>query len=371
VTLALRTDLSYVQAVTRRVRVLLASGVAALLFAAAPTARAIPFGADLNLPANVGFDCTVIPSPPAFGNGFVVLPSGQPTCTWAAIGTIANPKAGTFLVPVAGTVTQVAVRVGPVTGPMQVVVMRAFRDQSTSSAPTVCCTEAGRTPVFTPTPNAVTTIATALAVRKDVIPDPINNTLTFDSLALSVLAPNVPIPAFDVGDHNPGNFGIPQSVVFHPAVAPGQERFLNSGVGGFQVLMAADVAPSQSGAGPTPAPGGAAPAAIVGRTATVRNGAAPVLIRCTLATGRCTGTLLLQNGAQAAARGKAKKVTYGRAAIDIAAGKRQTLQVKLTRAGKRLLRKKSKPKVWINASVGGEQVAATRVTLKKPPRKKR
>jgi hypothetical protein len=353
------------------VRVLVLGAAVAAALVAVPGVRAIPFGADLNLPANVGFDCTVIPSPPAFGNGFAVLPSTQPTCTWAAIGTIANPQAGTFLVPVAGTVTTVSVRVGPVTGPMQVVVMRAFRDQSTASAPTVCCTEAGRTPVFTPAPNAVTTIATALAVRKDVLPDPINNTLTFDSLALSVLAPNVPIPAFDVGDHNPGNFGIPQAVVFHPAVAPGQERFLNSGVGGFQVLLAADVTPSQSGAGPTPAPGGQAPAAIVGATATVRNGAAPVLIRCTLATGRCTGTLLLQNGAQAAARRRAKKVTYGRAAIDIAAGKQQTLQVKLTKAGKRLLKKKRKPKVWINASVGGEKVVARQITLKKPAKRKR
>jgi len=301
----------------------------------------------------------------------VPLPSGQPTCTWAAIGTIANPKAGTFLVPVAGTVTAFSVRVGPVTGPMQVVVMRAFRDQTTPSAPTVCCTEAGRSPVFTPAPNAVTTIATALAVRKDVVPDPINNTLTFDSLALSVLAPNVPVPAFDAGDHNPGNFAIPQAVVFHPAVAPGQERFLNSGVGGFQVLLAADVTPSQSGAGPTPAPGGAAPAAIVGATATVRNGAVPILIRCSLASGRCTGTLLLQNGAQAAARGRARKVTYGRAAIDIAAGKRQTLQVTLTRAGKKLLKKKSRPKVWVNASVGGVKVAPKQMTLKKPARRKR
>jgi hypothetical protein len=355
---------------TKRVRALALSViVGATALAVAPAARAIPFGADLNLPANVGFDCTVIPSPPAFGNGFVVLPSGQPTCTWAAVGTVANSRAGSFLVPVAGTVTTISVRVGPVTGPMQVVVMRAFRDQSTSSAPTVCCTESGRTPVFTPAPNAVTTIATALAVRKDVVPDPINNTLTYDSLALSVLAPSVPIPAFDVGDHNPSNFGIPQSVVFHPAVGPGQERFLNSGVGGFQVLLAADVTPSQSGAGPTPAPGGGAPAAIVGATATVRNGAAPILIRCTLATGRCTGTLLLQNGAQAAAAGK-RKLTYGRAAIDIAARKRQTLQVKLTRAGKRLLKRKHAPKVWVNASVGGVKVAAKQITLKQPARRK-
>ena len=132
----------------------------------------------------------------------------------------------------------------------------------------MCCTEVARTPVFVPTPNAVTTIATALPVRKDTLPDPINNTVTFDSLALSVLAPNVPVPAFDTGRHDPSDFSIPSAAVYHPAVAAGQERFISSGVGGFQVLMAADVTPSPTGAGPapqTPLPGGGvtAPIALV------------------------------------------------------------------------------------------------------------
>ena len=356
-----------------RARAVTALVVVAASLLAAPATRAIPFGADLNQPANVAFDCTALPLPNAFGTGFVLVPSGQPTCTWVAVGTVANPQQGTFLVPVAGTVTRIAVRVGPLTGPMQVVVMRAFRDASSTASP-VCCTEVGRTPVFTPAPNAVTTVDTALAVRKDVVPDPVNNTLTFDALALSVLAPNVPVPAFDTGRHNPGDFGSPSALVYHPAIGPGQEAFVgSSGVGGFQVLMAADVTPAATGAGPA-AGGGTAPAAVrlVQPAVSVRNGVAPVLIRCDLATGRCTGTLRLQSrraaGAARAATIPAAKVrmlTYGSARISVAAGHQGTVRVRLSKAGRRFVRAHRRAKVWMNATVGATRIAPTRLTLRR------
>jgi hypothetical protein len=350
----------------QRLALLLVGAVLATA-ALAPQAHAIGFGANLSLPANAAPDCTVLPLPTALGNGWYPAPSGAPTCTWANVGTVNDPQAGSFLAPVAGTVTQVRVRVGPVTGPMQVVVLRAFRDFFSTAAP-VCCTEVGRTPVFTPTPNAVTTLATALAVRKDVVPDPVNRTVTFDSLALSVLAPGVPIPAFDTGVHDPGNFNAPSAVVYHPAVAPGQERFLNAGVGGFQVLMDADVTPSQTGAGPAPGGAGQAPAAIalVQRAVSVRDGVAPLLIRCSLTSGRCVGTLLLQSrrGAAAAAA-KRRTVTYGRAQLDVAAGKRATVRVKLTKAGRKQLRKHDALRAWTNVSSAGKRLRVARVTLRR------
>jgi hypothetical protein len=331
----------------------------------ASTAAAIPFGADLNQPANVNFDCTVLPGPPpAFTPGFTVLPSGAATCTWMNVGSLLNLQAGTFVAPVAGTVTQVAVRVGPVTGPMQVVVMRAFRDFNSTASP-VCCIEVARTPPFTPTPNAVTTIATALPVRKDVVPDPINNTVTFDSLALSVLAPNVPVPAFDTGSHDPSNFAIPAAAVYHPAVAPNQERFISSGVGGFQVLMAADVTPSPTGAGPAPAGNVTAPIALARRVIAVNNGALRLPIRCSLATGRCIGTVRLQSGQPVAAAAAQRRITtYGKARVSIAAGRSAQVRIRLNRAGRRLMRSKRRPKVWANATIGGRPTAV-RVTLRR------
>jgi hypothetical protein len=381
-------------------------GALALAALLAPAhAHAIPFGADLNLPANVAFDCTVLPLPNAFGNGFAIAPSGQPTCTWMAVGTAADPRQGSLLVPVAGTVTAVQVRVGPITGPMQVVVLRSFRDTQ-AFEPSVCCMETARTPVFTPTPNAVTTIQTALAVRKDVVPDPNNQTTTVDSLALSVLAPNVPVPLFDTGIHDPSNFGAPSALVYHPAVGPGQERYTNSGVGGFQVLLAADVTPSASGQGPTVGPLGTgpqptAPAAIrlVQPAVSVRNGVAPILVRCDLATGQCTGVLRLQSrqagaaaatatapaatsagarrrhaGRRGAGRARPRRrparrppgtVTYGSAIFDVAAGAEGTVRVRLTRAGRRLLRRSARARVWVNATVAGRPIAPARLTLER------
>ncbi len=341
--------------------------VLALLGAAllTPAAGAVPFGTDLSLPPNTNIDCTVLPlPPPGFQPGFTVVPSGAGTCTWMAAGSALNPQANTFVAPVAGTVTAVSVRIGQVTGPMQVVVLRSVRDFF-STQPPICCTEVARSQVFTPAPNGVTTVATALPVRKDVVPDPINRTVVFDTLALSVLAPGVPVPLFDTGSHDPANLAIPSAVAFFPAIAPNTERFgfSGAGVGGFQVLMAADVTPSAT---TNPAPQGnvTAPVALVGRRLAVNNGAVRLPIRCSLLTGACTGTVRLANGAQAAATIAAVK-TYGKGKVRIPAGKQARVKVKLTKAGRKLLRRKRTAKVWVNAVIGGTKVRSKRYTLKR------
>jgi hypothetical protein len=135
--------------------------------------------------------------------------------------------------------------------------------------------------------------------------------------------------------------------------------------------MAADVTPAATGAGPAPAGGGTAPAALtlVQPAVSVRNGVAPVLIRCDLATGRCTGTLQLQSrqAARAAAlpAAKVRTVTYGTARISVAAGHQGTVRVRLSKAGRRLVRAHRRAKVWMNATVGGARIAPTRLTLRR------
>jgi hypothetical protein len=134
--------------------------------------------------------------------------------------------------------------------------------------------------------------------------------------------------------------------------------------------MAADVTPAATGAGPAPAGGGTAPAAIrlVQPAVSVRNGIAPVLIRCDLATGRCTGTLRLQSRQAARAAGAAKAartVTYGSGRIDIAAGHQARVKVRLSKRGRRLLRVHRRTKVWLSATVGGKRLPSTRLTLKR------
>ncbi len=336
-----------------------------LALAGAPAAGAVPFGTDLSLPANANVDCTVLPlPPPGFNPGFTVVPSGATTCTWMAAGTALNPQANTFVAPVAGVVTTVSVRAGRVTGPMQVVVLRSVRDFFSTQDP-ICCTEVARSQVFTPAPNGITTIATALPVRKDVVPDPINRTVVFDTLGLSVLAPGVPVPLFDTGSHDPANLANPSAIAFFPAIAPNTERFgfSGAGVGGFQVLMAADVTPTPV-TDPAPAGNVTAPVALVGRRLAVNNGAVRLPIRCSLVTGACTGTVRLANGAQAAATIAAVK-TYGKGKVRIPAGKQGRVKVKLTKAGRKLLKGRRSAKVWVNAVIGGTKVKSKRYTLKR------
>ncbi|HEY7632598.1 MAG TPA: hypothetical protein VH817_17965 [Thermoleophilaceae bacterium] len=326
------------------------------------SAGAIAFGGNLNLTPNTNFDCTLLPVPDPFGNA-TLLPSFQQTCTWMAVGTVAQPFLGSTLVPGNGVVTQVRVRVGGTVGPMRVVVLRAFRDAN-SLQPPVCCQEVAETTTFTPPPNSVFALNTALPVRNDgAVPDPVSNLITFDSIAISILTPGVAVPLFDTGSHDPANFSNPQAAAWFPAFLPGQQRTNETGVGGFQVLLNGEFAPTLV----PPAGGGLTPVqlALVLPAASVNAGRAAVSVRC-LSADQCRGLIVLQSARAVGAitSAKRKTATYGKARYSIAAGKAKKVKVKLSRAGKRLLKKHRRPKVWLNVTSGGKTGTA-RVTLKR------
>src|SRR5688572_31078488 len=89
------------------------------LVGAAP-AHSVTFGADLSQVPNADFDCTVVP-PFNFS-------TGVDTCTWWTTSTVAGSASQSLVVPSGGgVVKRVRVRVGPVTGPMQVVTLRSIR----------------------------------------------------------------------------------------------------------------------------------------------------------------------------------------------------------------------------------------------------
>jgi hypothetical protein len=134
-----------------------------------------------------------------------------------------------------GVITNVRVRVGPVTGPMQVVVQQALRKDNPASPgnPTYACCQAIRfSQVFTPAANSTTSVRVNLPIRQDISPDPSTGYYVDQHLALSVLAANVPIPAAS----NP-NSGFS---IFFPAWAPGDERCCPYGSLGAIVTMNAD-----------------------------------------------------------------------------------------------------------------------------------
>lgn len=138
-------------------------------------------------------------------------------------------------------------------------------------------------PVFTPAPDSITTVPTALAMIEDPIPPPndgISNARG-DFLALSVLAPNVPIPANF--DNMAGYYGYapapdPQNT---PAPSP-NPLFARTGGFGYYISMSADLRVGGGGNDPIPvtiATGGQ----LLGTTAAIP-------LTCAL-TGACKGVL--------------------------------------------------------------------------------
>jgi hypothetical protein len=132
---------------------------------------------------------------------------------------------------------------------MQVVVYSSLGvfdpNDRTKPPSTACCQVRALSQVFTPAPNQVTTVPVNLPVVTEKVPPPGTNILRADSLALSVLARNVPVPADDTGNYVPLN-GAPVGGIYGPALGPGEERLPPAGLSGFQLLLRADVTPAAS-----------------------------------------------------------------------------------------------------------------------------
>jgi hypothetical protein len=134
-----------------------------------------------------------------------------------------------------GVINRVRVRVGPVTGPMQVMVEQALRKDNPVNPgnPTYACCQALRaSQVFTPRPNSVTAVNVRLPVRQDISPDPASGYYVDQHLALSVLASNVPIPA---SANASSGFSL-----WFPAWKVGDERCCPYGGLGATILISAD-----------------------------------------------------------------------------------------------------------------------------------
>lgn len=358
------------------------ASVLALLACAPASAGAVTFGADLGNAPNATLTCNQ-GVPPLFITGV-----GSPSCLWFSISP--TPYA-----PASGNVTAVHVRVGAVTGPMQVVVMRSLY-QNKAGDPGhpyfACCFVERYGAAFTPQANTVTTVATNLPMTEEPTPGPEDFTTNAagDFIALSVLAPNVPIPVFvDNANADSGFYPAPTEASF---TAPSPNPLFPStnlvGEGTGQVLLNADFeaagggAPTGGGGNPAPAPAPAPPAppapafpaiTLPKLTIPVKNGTATVPIQCLLVN--CTGVLNLQSGqlagaASVASKRRAKKpklISYGTAGFSLKAGTTGKVKVKLNAAGRKLVKAHKQVKVWANVrfTTGAGKAKSTRVTLKR------
>ncbi|MEZ5076702.1 MAG: hypothetical protein R2725_04600 [Solirubrobacterales bacterium] len=340
-----------------RVRVLLTMlviGLAAALFGAGTAAAAVTtFGANLNrVPDNaetcVGPNIQLI----------VQSPSCTVESTNLATGESGFPPIGE------GIVRDVRVRVGPRTGPMQIVLEEALRQDNPFEIGRpnyACCTLADASPVFTPRANAITTVRVDFRVLQSIVPD--ENGLYVDQhLALSVLDPTVPIPASLSSNGFVGAWYPAWSTVGEQKIGPAG-TFVRA-----DLLINADWDPA-------PGTGGNSPLRLPRVIRPVRSDVAFIPLVCQF-NRACVGRLLLQsrqNGPQAAARPNAragasakKKIkTYAVVKFRVPIGKRKTVPAKLRKLGKRLLKERKKARVWVNVRMNGAPIGSSKLTLKR------
>jgi len=353
---------------TRRAWIVATTAALAVLATAAPAGAAITsFGADLGAEAN---------DPAVCGEGFYPTLIPSPSCTWAS----GSPGAS-FYAPASGTVTAVRVRVGSVSGPMQVVVMRSIY-QNRAGDPEhpyfTCCFVESYGPIFQPGAGTVTTVASSLAVTEQ--PTPPSSDVTTkaigDFLAISVLAPGVPLPAFideqssDAGFYpspTPSSLTAPSALQLSPSATPS----------GAEMLLDADLqTPAGAVAQPIPAPasggGGRAPAtiphnpaalarraapavALTVRAITVRGASVAVPLQCLAAA--CTGTIALESMRPArlarARQRHARQQIFGTARFALRAGASAKVTVRLRPFARRMLRRRGHVLAWATVTFSG------------------
>jgi hypothetical protein len=203
---------------------LVALAVMAAVLAAASTAQARWFGANLGRSANATATC----------QSFVPF-QRVPSCSWDTSGRVGDASEG-MIVPGNGTITRVRIKVGAHTGPMRIAILEALRNKN--SGEVACCTGRRQTRAFTPKRRHITTLKTNLPVR--ISYNRKSRIYSFDNLFLTMENPNTPIPA-NVSDPNTGNC----SGGWFPAVRPGQENFSGPyGVCGYTILIRAKWEPA-------------------------------------------------------------------------------------------------------------------------------
>lgn len=353
-------------------------GLVVAVLALAPagaSAQATTFGTNLNRPANN----TIATCFNGYDEGpfasYHFMPR-QSTCTWVSVGQLGT-GAESHVAPATGVITSVRIKVGGTTGPMQFVLLRYYRRDNPSDPGHPDLRGPfwqGESAAFTPAAGTTSAIPVNLPVRSDF--DPNLNAYVFDALGLSVLAPNVPIPANDTGDRS-GNF---LAGAWFPRVSSADQA--NGRVDGnppagvvplYNATMAcgggAAARAAQCGGGPD-AGRQLAPKLLVlaRRTATVRRRIARLRLTCRLKT-TCKGRVRLRPLATNA-KTKRKPATYANGRFKIKAGATKTVKVKLTKAGRRLMKRHKKARVQLVATIGKGKAAkifSAKLTLKRAP----
>jgi hypothetical protein len=360
-------------------RALLLALATAAVAAAPASAATTTFGADLDaLPANNARTCAygflgqteIDYLNYAISMGYPNPYAGQlkPSCTWWTGGNFAG-SIGAIVPFGGGTVKRVRVKAGAITGPMQVIVIRELREGNSLALNGCCFATTAASPVFTPTPNGVTELAVDMPVRHDL--DTRTNVNTIDTLGLSVLAADVPVPAWVGGTGYDG--GIIAGLF--PHYEPGTERLQGYGsVTPGQVLIQADLEPAvktvEEDDGEPPLPPVNNPVTLARTTFSPKKDRLVLPLSCgdILADLNCIGSVLVQSrgagAATAAATSPAK--TYAKGRMVLLPGSSGTTRAKLTKAGRKALKAKRRVRAFVNVVLEDESVASsTKITIRR------
>jgi hypothetical protein len=365
--------------------------LAALSVVALPApAGAVTFGSNLNAQAsNSNIAC---------GDFNMFQYAGRVGCSVYTTGNASNPgdTSATHVIPFPdprangdqrGTITQVTFKPAPgaPAGPARLSVVEYIRDANSTANPGLA-QDIADSASFTMAPGAdgLVHVATDLPARS--LYNPNDNSYRYDALVLSMLDNTTPIP---VDLNSPFLSGWISPYVDIPStqgeltvpLPPGRQ---GTGCCGFgpnpfyalgawhslgEVLMQAELTIDQAATGSDDDNAGAPPAPSVhpARPVTIGRGQVAgnigtVPVRCAL-DRTCVGLLQLLSGGRAAAARKSRKPTvYGRARFSIPAQRTVRVKVRLTKVGKKLLKRRRSARMVARTTVGS-QVTTTAVTL--------
>lgn len=376
-------------------RILLA--IAALCVLALPaSASAVTFGANLSAHAsNSTVTC-------GYFNGF---PStfGRVGCSAYTTGNAFNPgdTSATHVIPFPdprvygdqyGTITQVSFKPAPgaPAGPARLSVVEFIRDANSTGDPGLA-QDIADSANFTMTPGSdgLVHVATDLPARS--LYNPNDNSYRFDVLVVSMLDNTTPIPAdmnssflsawispyVDIPSTN-GDLTVPlppeRQGTGCCGYGPSPFYVLGAWPALGEVLMQAELTIHPRPIPPTPPPPPPPPAKRAVKIGKPQLSGNAVTLPLTCVLDRtCRGLLQLlsskKGGAGTSMEWKKKsagRTVYGRARFSIAAHGKKRVKVRLTKAGKRLLKKavrRGKPARMIAKATVGSQVTTTTVKL--------
>lgn len=298
------------------------------------------------------------------------------SCTLTTIGDQLGSTGESFIVPQgpgslgSGTITALHLAVGPVTGPMQILLMQGVRDPAGDTA---CCAVVNATQPFTPAADQINTIPVNWGTENDLIPNPYSGDFAFDLIAVSVLDNTTPAPV--ESDPSASDFSWSPAC---PGSIGAECDYEGSPARPFVATLSADWTPgtpstpisvTPTGPANVSAPASVPTISLAAGRGKIKKGSVRVPLTCRVA--QCVGTVKLQNldpptanvARKSKHKHKPKRITYGTATFSISAGKTVTIKIKLTKVGLRDLGGRRNAKVWLNGTVRSGYAFSVRLTV--------